>query len=63
MARQYVHSIIYWTKWSESQLNQLDEFEAMNQMNAIMATNMSDCLDEALLKPGRIDWKIEFWNP
>ena len=44
-------------------LAQLDGFEATQSIKIVMATNRIDILDAALLRPGRIDRKIEFPNP
>ena len=44
-------------------LNQLDGFESSSQIKILMATNRIDILDSALLRPGRIDRKIEFPAP
>merc|ERR1719148_244164 len=44
-------------------LNQMDGFEQTTNIKVIMATNRADTLDPALLRPGRLDRKIEFPTP
>jgi SpoVK/Ycf46/Vps4 family AAA+-type ATPase len=44
-------------------LNQMDGFDQTTNIKVIMATNRADTLDPALLRPGRLDRKIEFPNP
>ena len=44
-------------------VNQLDGFEARGNVKVLMATNRPDTLDPALLRPGRLDRKVEFSLP
>jgi len=44
-------------------LNQMDGFDQSVNVKVIMATNRADTLDPALLRPGRLDRKVEFPQP
>ena len=44
-------------------VNQLDGFDPRGNMKVLMATNRPDTLDPALMRPGRLDRKVEFSLP
>ncbi|XP_017462538.1 PREDICTED: 26S protease regulatory subunit 7-like [Rhagoletis zephyria] len=44
-------------------INQLDGFDSRGNIKVLMATNRPDTLDPALMRPGRLDRKIEFSLP
>lgn len=44
-------------------LNQMDGFDTLGKVKIIMATNRPDTLDPALMRPGRLDRKIEINLP
>ncbi|XP_067940011.1 26S proteasome regulatory subunit 10B [Watersipora subatra] len=44
-------------------LNQMDGFDVLGKVKIIMATNRPDTLDPALMRPGRLDRKIEIPLP
>ncbi|KAL2539070.1 26S protease regulatory subunit 7A [Abeliophyllum distichum] len=68
-ARMEVHGLMM--AWVETmrfstqclKLNQLDGFDARGNIKVLMATNRPDTLNPALLRPGRLDHKVEFGLP
>mmetsp|Transcript_15751 Transcript_15751/g.17778 ORF Transcript_15751/g.17778 Transcript_15751/m.17778 type:complete len:437 (-) Transcript_15751:68-1378(-) len=44
-------------------VNQLDGFDKRGNIKVLMATNRPDTLDPALMRPGRLDRKVEFGLP
>ena len=44
-------------------INQLDGFDSRGNIKVLMATNRPDTLDPALLRPGRLDRRVEFGLP
>ncbi|KAI9102599.1 P-loop containing nucleoside triphosphate hydrolase protein [Phlyctochytrium arcticum] len=44
-------------------INQLDGFDPRGNIKVLMATNRPDTLDPALMRPGRLDRKVEFNLP
>merc|ERR1719197_1518610 len=44
-------------------VTELDGFDARGNIKVLMATNRPDTLDPALVRPGRIDRKVEFGLP
>jgi 26S proteasome regulatory subunit T1 len=44
-------------------INQLDGFDPRGNVKVLMATNRPDTLDPALMRPGRLDRKVEFGLP
>lgn len=44
-------------------VTELDGFDARGNIKVLMATNRPDTLDAALLRPGRLDRKVEFGLP
>lgn len=44
-------------------VNQLDGFDSRGNIKVLMATNRPDVLDPALVRPGRVDRKVEYGLP
>ncbi|KAJ7231476.1 P-loop containing nucleoside triphosphate hydrolase protein [Mycena haematopus] len=66
MARSKKACIIFFDEVQRTMLeliNQLDGFDPRGNIKVLMATNRPDTLDPALLRPGRIDRRVEFSLP
>lgn len=51
------------TKFVNQLLTLMDGMEAYNNVTVLASTNRPELLDEALLRPGRFDYKIEIQKP
>ena len=61
--RTYNHDHPTFQPLNHQLLNQMDGFDTLGRTKLIMATNRPDTLDPALLRPGRLDRKIEIPLP
>ena len=43
-------------------VSELDGFDPRGNIKVLMATNRPDTLDPALMRPGRLDRKVEQWR-
>ena len=51
-------------KYTHAHINEpQDGFDSRGNIKVLMATNRPDTLDPALLRPGRLDRKVEFSLP
>lgn len=63
-SKEHSWRCVSWTQLLQSAdciqlLNQMDGFDSLGRTKLIMATNRPDTLDPALLRPGRLDRKVE----